>query len=90
MVGYDILSFDKNGNEKFIEVKTTEGNEKNPFHLSLNEYLFCEKNQNIYYIYRLYNYNYETNHADYFIIQDPLNTLLFQPINYQVYLKKIK
>lgn len=86
--GYDILSFDDNGNEKYIEVKTTEGNEKTPFYLSLNEYLFCERNRAKYCIYRLYNYDFDTNHADYIIIEDPLNMLLFQPISYQVYLKK--
>ena len=88
--GFDVLSFDENGNEKYIEVKTTEGNEKTPFHISLNEYVFCERNKGKYYIYRLYNYNFETNHADYFIIDNPLSTLLFQPINFKVYLKKIK
>jgi hypothetical protein len=88
--GYDVLSFDENGNEKYIEVKTTEGNEKTPFHLSINEYIFCERNTGKYCIYRLYNFNYETNHADYFIINEPLNTLIFVPTDYQVYLKKVK
>lgn len=88
--GFDILSFDENGREKFIEVKTTEGNEKSSFFFTLNEYLFCEKNVDQYCIYRLYNYDYETNHADYFVIDEPLNTLIFQPVNFQVYLKKVK
>ena len=88
--GFDILSFDENGNEKYIEVKTTEGDEKTPFYLSRNEYLFSEKNQGKYCIYRLYNYHDEANHADYFIINEPLKNLLFEPVNYKVYLKKEK
>ena len=87
--GFDVFSFDENGREKYIEVKTTEGNEKTPFYVSLNEYLFCERNVEQYFIYRLYNYDFQTNHADYFIINEPLKTLIFQPINYQVYLKKV-
>lgn len=86
--GYDILSFDEYGNEIFIEVKTTEKAEKTPFYLSLNEYLFADRHRQQYVIYRLYNYNDEKNHADFFIIEDPINQLLFQPTQYQVYLKK--
>lgn len=88
--GFDVLSFDDNGNEKYIEVKTTEGHEKMPFYLSLNEYLFCEQNKGKYSIYRLYNYNYDTNHAEYFIIDSPLDMLLFQPTEFKVYLKATK
>jgi len=87
--GYDIQSFDEHGNEKFIEVKTTTGNIKAPFHMSLNEYLFCEKNKEQYCIYRLYDYDFQENHAKFFIVDDPLNTLLFDPIAYQVYIKKV-
>ncbi len=86
--GYDILSFDEKCNPLYIEVKTTEKDEKTSFYLSLNEYLFAERNQGKYVIYRLYNYDYEKNHADFFIIENPINSLLFQPTQYQVYLKK--
>jgi hypothetical protein len=86
--GYDITSFDENGNPLFIEVKTTRGNEKTPFFLSQNEILFFEKNKETYRIYRLYNYNEEKNYADFFIIENFENQLLFQPIEYRVYIKK--
>jgi hypothetical protein len=36
--GYDILSFDPNGKERFIEVKTTNGSAKTPFYLTRNEH----------------------------------------------------
>jgi len=86
--GYDILSFDKDGKEIYIEVKTTKGNEKTPFHLSINERLFSEKEVDTYCIYRLYNYNYENNNADYFIIKNPSEELLFQPTDFKIYLKR--
>ena len=86
--GYDILSFDENGNEICIEVKTTKGNEKTPFYLSQNEKLFFEKNFNKYMIYRLYNYDLDNNYADFFIIKDFDKELLFQPTEFKVYLRK--
>ncbi|NVK65164.1 MAG: DUF3883 domain-containing protein [Flavobacteriales bacterium] len=86
--GYDIKSFDENGNDIFIEVKTTQGNSKTPFYLSLNEKLFFEKERDKYFIYRLYNFDSERNYADFFIIVDINKRLLFQPTEYRVYLKK--
>jgi Domain of unknown function (DUF3883) len=35
--GYDVLSFDRSGREKLIEVKTTNGSAKTPFFLTRNE-----------------------------------------------------
>ncbi len=35
--GYDILSFDAKGNERFLEVKTTVGSEITPFYITRNE-----------------------------------------------------
>lgn len=43
--GYDILSFDLCGNQKFIEVKTS-GSDNNYFFLSPKEKLFLENNNN--------------------------------------------
>lgn len=86
--GYDVFSFDENANEIFIEVKTTKGSEKAPFYLSLNEKLFFEKNQDKYSIYRLYNYDQDKNYADFFIVNNFDEQLLFQPTEFKVYLKK--
>jgi hypothetical protein len=35
--GYDILSFDQNGKERFLEVKTTVGSDTTPFYITRNE-----------------------------------------------------
>lgn len=56
--GYDILSFDENGNEKLIEVKSTILPKKNnfSFYISSNEKNIAEKSNN-YYIYLVFEVN---------------------------------
>lgn len=86
--GYDVLSFDHLGNEKYIEVKTTTGKELNPFYLSENEVAFMRKNINNYCIYRVYNYDEENNSGEFFEIKGDLeNQILMKPIQYQVVIK---
>ena len=53
--GYDILSFDKNGKEIYIEVKTTEGKDDSIFYISANEINTMEKFKDSYFIYRVFN-----------------------------------
>ena len=40
---FDVLSYDKDENEKYIEVKTTKGGLNNIFHISENEVEFSEQ-----------------------------------------------
>jgi len=54
--GYDILSFDENGNELLIEVKTTNGGVKTPFYLSATELVVSENNVSKYRLYRVYDF----------------------------------
>ena len=86
--GYDILSFDENSLEKYIEVKTTKGDEFTPFIITLNEKLFSEQNIGKYCIYRLYNFNEENNTSDFYEISYLDTELMLQPIEYRAYLKK--
>lgn len=60
-VGYDIKSFDENGNEIYIEVKTTKGGKTTGFFISPNEIKFSRMMRDQYYLYRICNYSYETN-----------------------------
>lgn len=55
-LGYDILSFDKNGNKKYIEVKTTSSHTSNniEFYLSANQYNIAKQQSN-YFIYLVFN-----------------------------------
>lgn len=52
-MGYDILSFFQNGNEKYIEVKSTTGNATTPFYISQNELNFIQSHHSNAVIYRV-------------------------------------
>jgi hypothetical protein len=86
--GYDILSFDQNRAPKYIEVKTTSSNSLTPFYYSINELLFAQKHSDNHLVYRLYNYDEESNSADFFILNQFESEVLMRPINFKVYLKK--
>tara|TARA_B100000787_G_C16175667_1_gene288881 strand:- start:109 stop:1347 length:1239 start_codon:yes stop_codon:yes gene_type:complete len=51
--GYDIQSFDENGNKIFIEVKSTKGKNKNYFEISENEINTAKEFGNSYFIYQV-------------------------------------
>jgi hypothetical protein len=55
--GFDILSKDISGKDKFIEVKTTKLAKETPFYFTRNELQFSIKNKEKYYLYRLFNFN---------------------------------
>ncbi|MEO4042337.1 DUF3883 domain-containing protein [Hoeflea sp. CAU 1731] len=80
--GYDILSFDaRNGEKRFLEVKTTMGGNKTPFFISSNEKLFCEENPNRSRIVRLFDF---ASKPRAFEIAPPLeNSLILNPANYK-------
>lgn len=54
--GYDILSFDENGRERFVEVKTTTFGAYTPFFVTRNEVDVSFERANQYYLYRLFNF----------------------------------
>lgn len=89
--GYDILSFDEAGNEKYIEVKTTTNKDKHmPFYLTDVELAFMEQNVGKYHIYRIYNFDPTTNSGDYYVLSgDVSQQLLLQPTQYHVHIKKM-
>src|SRR5690606_9754313 len=83
--GFDILSFDENGEEICIEVKTTTGGVDEPFYLSINEKAFYELNIDKYVIYRLYNYSYQNKTASIYKIKgSELNKFDLLPTNFEV------
>lgn len=87
--GYDVYSFDEFGKEKFIEVKTTTGNEYSPFYLSENEVDFMLLNKNQYFIYRVYNLDEENNFAEFYELSGDIESqLLMKPTQYKVLIKK--
>jgi hypothetical protein len=54
--GYDIASFDVDGARRLIEVKTTNGWERTPFHITRNELSVAEANQEDWRLLRLYEF----------------------------------
>lgn len=54
--GFDILSFDEQGKEKYIEVKTTQMGKNAPFYFTRNELSFSENNSPHYSLYRLFDF----------------------------------
>ncbi len=56
--GYDIFSFSEHGEERWLEVKTTNGPSTMPFYLSANERRISEKHQDKFRLVRLYNFSW--------------------------------
>lgn len=54
--GFDILSFDSDGREMWLEVKTTTGPSTTPFYLTENEHRVSEENPDRYVLIRLYDF----------------------------------
>ena len=57
--GYDVLSFEKSGRERFIEVKTTQYGRYTPFFVSRNELRFCDRHREAYRLYRVFAFKSE-------------------------------
>jgi len=55
-LGYDILSFDPDGRERYIEVKTTSFGQRTPFFVSANEVRFARQNAPQFRLYRLFDF----------------------------------
>lgn len=86
-LGYDILSFDSQGNEIFIEVKTTTHGKNTPFYMSSNEVSFANKHPDNYFLYRVYNFSnlVEMNNIEFFkIIGSQMKDVDLQPVSFVV------
>ena len=88
--GFDILSYDLEGNEKYIEVKTTRGGLNSTFFVTRNELEKSKIEKNNYYLYRIYDFDEENGNGKLLKIQGELTSICEIPMNYKVNLKKIK
>ncbi len=83
--GYDIRSYEPDGTERFLEVKTTIGNKWTPFYLSRNERDFAEEAPNNFRIFRLYEVVWSPKS---FLITPPLDSaLILEPSVYRASLR---
>ncbi|MGC1377770.1 MAG: DUF3883 domain-containing protein [Anaerolineales bacterium] len=55
-LGYDILSFESDGRERYIEVKTTAFAKETPFFISRGEIQFAKNYEDQFHLYRLYEF----------------------------------
>lgn len=70
--GYDILSYQLDGAPKYIEVKTTKGSSYASFFMSPNEIEFSKKHSSNYCLYRVYEFDADSNSGSVFIINGNL------------------
>lgn len=83
--GYDILSYEIDGTEKYIEVKTTTGDSVTPFNITDSELEFSELHESNYHLYRVYDFSKEKNQGKFYCIKGDLsNKLSLKPQNYIV------
>lgn len=57
--GYDIASFEPDGRERLIEVKTTNGWERTPFQITRNELAVAEERRDAWCLFRLWSFSKE-------------------------------
>ena len=79
-LGYDISSFETDGRNRLIEVKTTKFGELTPFFASKNEVEVSEARENEYQLYRLFSF---TRQPKLFVLPGSLRaSCLLEPIQY--------
>lgn len=79
--GFDILSFDTRGDERLIEVKTTNGAERTPFYLTRNEKSLAERRGNAFRLYRVYRF---AKSPKVFELSPPLEkSVLLAPVTFE-------
>lgn len=86
--GFDIISLNDNGSERYIEVKTTKGSLDTPFYMTENEraYFYLHKDEGDLFIYRVYNFDEATRRDVIEIIpaSDLFTDYNFDPVSYKV------
>lgn len=80
-MGYDVLSFDEDGAERLIEVKTTRSGVSSPFFATRTEVEVSEAERTAYHLYRVYSFDREPR---LFTLQGSLRkTCLLEPTQYR-------
>ncbi len=85
--GYDILSFEKDQQARFIEVKTTNGGSLTPFIVTRNEVEFSEETEDAFCLYRLFEFSHK---PQLFILRGALpSNLELEALDYRARLKAL-
>lgn len=79
--GYDVLSYSIDGEERFIEVKTTTGGKRTPFFVTLNEVEFSETHADRYRLYRIFSVR---NRPRFFVLEGSLRKAVrLEPVHFR-------
>jgi hypothetical protein len=79
--GYDILSFDAKGKERFLEVKTTVGSDTTPFYITRNELSFSSERPEAFRLCRVFDFSVRPKM---FELTPPLeNFVHLSPLSYE-------
>jgi hypothetical protein len=82
-LGFDILSKNENGSDRYIEVKSTKLTKESPIFFSKNEYEFSIHNAPNYHLYRVFKLN---EAAKLFIVSGRFNDFCnFEPVKFKGY-----
>ncbi|MDP3423161.1 MAG: DUF3883 domain-containing protein [Burkholderiaceae bacterium] len=80
-LGYDVLSFEPDGRERFIEVKTTAFGKDTPFFVSKNELSFSRTAAQQFHLYRLFEFRKQPRLFD--LAGEISNHCLLDPVSYR-------
>ena len=84
-LGYDIRSYEADGKERLLEVKTTRGGNTTPFYLTRNESAVAEERPDAFRLYRVYDFS---KHPRLFTLAPPLEAVLqLEPMTFLASLK---
>ncbi|MEX0769541.1 MAG: DUF3883 domain-containing protein [Balneolaceae bacterium] len=83
-LGYDILSFNEDGEEFFIEVKTTVQGISTPFYITKNELIRSELHSRKFFLYRVFDFDDQRNTGKYSVIKGSLSDLCNNPVLFKV------
>ncbi len=85
--GYDVLSYDLAGKEKYIEVKATLLGKNHPFEITANEVMTSEQLESNYWIYRIYYMN--SDQPMFYKMHGSASEVLdLEPIVFRAYIKE--
>ena len=83
--GYDIKSYKIDGTEKYIEVKTTRGDNKTPFFITFTELEFSKAYADKYCLYRVFEYEPAINTGKFYVTGGDIEKSFdLQPIVFRV------
>jgi len=71
-LGFDVKSYEANGADRLIEVKTTAGGKQTPFFVSRNEVEVSQEHEKEYHLYRVFGYRKDPRM---FMVQGALNKI---------------